>query len=210
MRPHLVKAIIKDGEVVQETTPAQVRRVISEATARQITNILQGVVTRGSGRAAAVDGYSVAGKTGTAQKFDATLGNYSAQKAIASFVGYLPAERPRAVILVSIDEPQTRVAWGGVAAAPLFSAIAQHTMRYLRVPPEGSHVHAAEVSVARLERSSVRPAAVSLSVGNFVENVREMLRGMVAQLQSYVWGQFLSVDPKEARKGRKKTERSDR
>jgi cell division protein FtsI (penicillin-binding protein 3) len=210
MRPHLVKAIIKDGEAVQETTPTQVRRVISEATARQITNILQGVVTRGSGRAAAVDGYSVAGKTGTAQKFDATLGKYSAQKAIASFVGYLPAERPRAVILVSIDEPQTRVAWGGVAAAPLFSAIAQHTMRYLRVPPEGSHIHSAEVSVARLERSSVRTAAVSLSVGNFVENVREMLRGMVAQLQSYAWGQFLSIDPKEARKGRKKTERSDR
>ena len=99
---------------------------------------MQGVVTRGSGRAAAVEGYTVAGKTGTAQKFDAALGKYSPQKSIASFVGYLPAEQPRATILVSIDEPQAGVAWGGVAAAPVFSAIAQQTMRYLRVPPEGS------------------------------------------------------------------------
>lgn len=210
IRPHLVKAIIKDGEVVQETAPVQVRRVISEATARQVTNILQGVVTRGSGRAAAVDGYTVAGKTGTAQKFDATLGKYSPQKAMASFVGYLPAERPRATILVSIDEPQAGVAWGGVAAAPLFSAVAQQTMRYLRVPPEGSHVRSQKLPIARLERSSADTTAVSLSVGNFVENVREILRETVDQLLSYVWGHFLSIDPKEARKGRKKTERSDR
>ena len=210
MRPHLVKAIIRDGEVVQETTPAPVRRVISEATARQVTNILQGVVTRGSGRAAAADGYPVAGKTGTAQKFDAALGRYSPHKTMASFVGYLPAERPRAVILVSIDEPQTGLAWGGVAAAPLFSAIAQHTMRYLRVPPEGGHIRAPEVSLARPEGSSTGTTMVSLSVGNFVENVRDVLHGTVDQLQAYVWNHFLNVDPKEARKGRKKTERSDR
>jgi cell division protein FtsI (penicillin-binding protein 3) len=209
MRPHLVKAVIGDGEVAQETTPAPVRRVISEATARQVTNILQGVVTRGSGRAAAVDGYPVAGKTGTAQKFDAALGKYSPHKTIASFVGYLPAERPRAVILVSIDEPQTGLAWGGVAAAPLFSAIARHTMRLLRVPPEGEHVRAPEAPLVRPEGASPGTTAVSLSVGNFVENVRDMLRVTVDQLQAYVWGQFLNVDPKEARKGRKKTERSN-
>jgi cell division protein FtsI (penicillin-binding protein 3) len=74
VRPHLVKAIIKDGQVVEDTAPILVRRVISEATARQVTNLLQGVVTRGTGKAAAVEGYAVAGKTGTAQKFDATLG----------------------------------------------------------------------------------------------------------------------------------------
>ena len=209
VRPYLVKTVMQNGEVVQETAPVQVRRVISEPTARQVTNILQGVVTRGSGRAAAVEGYTVAGKTGTAQKFDATLGKYSVQKSIASFVGYLPAEQPRATILVSIDEPQAGVAWGGVAAAPVFSAIAQQTMRYLRVPPEGSQTRSVEGLVARRERLSAGTTAVSLSVGNFVENLREMLRETMDQLRSYVWGHFLSIDAKEARKPRKKTEKSD-
>jgi cell division protein FtsI (penicillin-binding protein 3) len=210
VRPHLVKAIMRDGDVIQETAPAQVHRIIAEATARQVTNILQGVVTRGTGKAAVVEGCSVAGKTGTAQKFDATLGKYSPQKSIASFVGYLPAEEPRATILVSIDEPQAGVAWGGVAAAPLFSAIAQQTMRYLRVPPEGNHPRPSQIPIARLERPSAGAATVSLSVGNFVENVREMMRERIDQMASYMWGRFLNIDVKEARKPRKKAERSDR
>jgi cell division protein FtsI (penicillin-binding protein 3) len=210
VRPHLVKAVIKDGEVVQETAPVQVRRVISEATARQVTNILQGVVTRGSGKAAAVEGYMVAGKTGTAQKFDATLGKYSAQKSIASFVGYLPAEQPRVTILVSLDEPQAGVAWGSVAAAPLFSAIAQQTMRYLRVPPDVNQTRTPELPIARLERPSAGATVVTLSVGNFVENVREMMRDTLEQMVSYVWGRFLSVDAKEARRPRKRAERPGR
>jgi cell division protein FtsI (penicillin-binding protein 3) len=210
VRPYLVKTVIQNGEVIQETAPTQLRRVISEPTARQVTNILQGVVTRGSGRAAAVEGYTVAGKTGTAQKFDATLGKYSAQKSIASFVGYLPAEQPRATILVSIDEPQAGVAWGGVAAAPVFSAIAQQTMRYLRVPPEGSQIGSMEGLIARRERLPAGTTAVSLSVGNLAENLRGMLRETMDQLRSYVWGHFLSIDAKEARKPRKKTEKSDR
>jgi cell division protein FtsI (penicillin-binding protein 3) len=210
VRPYLVKTVIQNGEVIQETAPTQLRRVISEPTARQVTNILQGVVTRGSGRAAAVEGYTVAGKTGTAQKFDATLGKYSAQKSIASFVGYLPAEQPRATILVSIDEPQAGVAWGGVAAAPVFSAIAQQTMRYLRVPPEGSQTGSMEGLIARRERLPAGTTAVSLSVGNLAENLRGMLRETMDQLRSYVWGHFLSIDAKEARKPRKKTEKSDR
>jgi cell division protein FtsI (penicillin-binding protein 3) len=210
MRPQLVKAIVKNGEIIQETVPAQGRRVISEATARQITNILQGVVTRGSGRAAAVEGYTVAGKTGTAQKFDGGLGKYSPQKSVASFVGYLPAEQPRATILVSIDEPQAGVAWGGVAAAPVFSAIAQQTMRYLRVLPEGSQTRPVEGPFVRRERSPAGNTAVTLSVGNFVENLRDMLRETMDQLGTYVWGQFMSIDVKDARRSRKKTEKPDR
>jgi cell division protein FtsI (penicillin-binding protein 3) len=210
VRPHLVKAIINDAGVIQETVPIQVRRVISEATARQVTNLLQGVVTRGTGKAAAVEGYTVAGKTGTAQKFDAALGKYSPEKFIASFVGYLPADQPRATILVSIDEPQVGVAWGGVAAAPLFSVIAQQTMRYLRVPPEGSHTRTQNTPLARLERPAAGATVVSLSLGNFVENVREMMRETRDQVMSYMWGRFLTVDAKEVRKPRKKTERLDR
>lgn len=210
LRPYLIKAIIKNGEVIQETAPAEGRRVISEPTARQVTNILQGVVTRGSGRAAAVEGYRVAGKTGTAQKFDAALGKYSPQKSITSFVGYLPAEQPHATILVSIDEPQAGVAWGGVAAAPVFSAIAQQTMRYLRVPPEGNQTRALEGLRARREQPSVGSTATTLSVGNLVKNLREILHETLDQLRVYVWGHFLSIDVKDARKSRRGTEKSDR
>jgi len=206
MRPQLVKAIIKEGEAVQEAAPIPIRRVISESTARQVTNLLQGVVTRGTGKAAAVEGYTVAGKTGTAQKFDATLGKYSPQKYVASFIGYLPTEQPRATILVSIDEPQVAVAWGGVAAAPLFRTIAQHTMRYLRVPPDSKHTRPQEVAIARFNRPSAGTTEVSLSVGNFVENVREMMREMKDHMVSYMWGHFLTVDVKEARKPRKRAE----
>jgi cell division protein FtsI (penicillin-binding protein 3) len=210
MRPYLVKAVLSGAELVQETAPVPVRRVISESTARQVTHILHGVVTRGTGKAAMVDGYSVAGKTGTAQKFDAALGKYSSQKSMASFVGYLPAERPRATIVISLDEPQAGQASGGVAAAPLFSAVAAQTMRYLRVPPDGSPARPQEAATARLERPAAGAAVVTLSAGNFVENVRELMREMVDQMASYVWGHFLSVDTKEARKSRKKTERSER
>jgi membrane peptidoglycan carboxypeptidase len=168
------------------------------------------VVTRGTGKAAAVEGYAVAGKTGTAQKFDATLGKYSTQKYVASFVGYLPAEQPRATILVSIDEPQVAVAWGGVAAAPVFSAIAQQVMRYMGVPPDNKPTRFQGMPLARLDRPAPHATVVSLSLGNFVENVREMMRDMRDQVLSYMWARFLSVDVKEARKPRKRAERLDR
>jgi hypothetical protein len=79
-------------------------------------------------------------------------------------------------------------------------------MRYLHVPPESNQKHPLQVPIARLEGPSAGAAVVSLSVGNFVENLREMIDQMV----SYVWGRFLTIDVKEARKPRKKAERSDR
>jgi len=210
VRPYLVKAVLKEGVAVQETMPVQVQRVISESTARQVTNLLQGVVARGTGKTASVEGYAVAGKTGTAQKFDAALGRYSPQKTVASFVGYLPAEQPRVTILVSLDEPQGELSWGGVVAAPVFSAIARQTMRYLRVPPDGSRTRTSDMPVVRLERAPAGVSVVTLSAENFVESVREMMREMMGQMTAYVWGRFLTVDAKEARKPRKKAERSDR
>jgi cell division protein FtsI (penicillin-binding protein 3) len=210
VRPRLVKAVAGDGGIPRDTAPVHVRRVISESTARQVTSILHGVVARGTGKEAALEGYAVAGKTGTAQKFDATLGRYSSQKTIASFVGYLPAERPRVTILVSLDEPQGDMAWGSVAAAPVFSAIARPVMRYLGVPPDGSQTRVAEIPVPQRTRTPVSSAMITLSAENFVENMREMMRGMMGQMTAYVWGHFLTVDAKEARRPKKKIERSDR
>jgi cell division protein FtsI (penicillin-binding protein 3) len=108
--------------------------VISAETARRLTGILVEAVERGTGKAAAVPGYAVAGKTGTAQKLDRETGLYSRSKVVASFAGFAPAESPRLVILVVLDEPETD-RWGGSAAGPAFREIAREVLHYLNVPP---------------------------------------------------------------------------
>jgi membrane peptidoglycan carboxypeptidase len=97
-----------------------------------LNEILKAVVARGTGRAAALPEHVVAGKTGTAQK--AVRGGYSADKVVASFAGYVPADRPRLAILVVVDEPKLSQ-YGGTVAAPVFKEIAESTLRYLGVPP---------------------------------------------------------------------------
>ena len=135
MRPHLVKAITDtDGNSIQQYQPQPVRRVVSEETARLMSEIMQSVISKGgTGHRAALDGYSVAGKTGTAQKLDEE-GNYNEGKYIASFVGYAPAENPAIAVLVVIDEPQGEY-YGGIVAAPAFRQIANATLGYLNIPP---------------------------------------------------------------------------
>ena len=101
----------KDGRVVKEARPLAVRRVLQPETVDTLTEILKGVVREGTGKKAAVPGYVVAGKTGTAQKVDAT-GRYSMIDHVASFVGFVPASRPALVILVSLDTPARRAQRG--------------------------------------------------------------------------------------------------
>ena len=88
----------------------------------------------GTGTAAGLPGYYVAGKTGTAQKPD-SRGGYSSSRYVASFVGFVPASAPRLVILVTVDEPRLAI-WGGVVAAPAFQQIARFGLQYLEVPPD--------------------------------------------------------------------------
>ena len=107
-------------------------RVISERTAAVLNEILKAVVARGTGAPAALTDHVVAGKTGTAQK--AGRGGYSPDKVVASFGGYVPADRPRLVILVVIDEPKGSQ-YGGTVAAPAFREIAESTLRYMGVAP---------------------------------------------------------------------------
>jgi membrane peptidoglycan carboxypeptidase len=96
-----------------------------------MNEILVGVVERGTGKQAAVEGYTVAGKTGTAQKVE--HGIYSHSKVLTSFVGYVPAEAPQLAMVVIIDEPRL-AKWGGEAAAPVFKRVAQQALYYLQVP----------------------------------------------------------------------------
>jgi cell division protein FtsI/penicillin-binding protein 2 len=110
------------------------RRILSPHVANEMVSMLKDVVaTGGTGDNARVQGYQVAGKTGTAQKPDA--GGYSKTKYVSSFVGFAPATAPRLVILVSVDEPHGQI-YGGTVAAPAFARIARYDLQYLGVPPD--------------------------------------------------------------------------
>ena len=132
--PRIVKKILmSSGEELD--TPVEFRRVIAESTAETLSRILQKVVLRGTGTKAQVDGYSVAGKTGTAQKFDPLIGRYSNKIHTASFAGFVSVENPVLAMVVVIDEPKGDF-YGGDVAAPVFKSIASQTLRYLRVPKD--------------------------------------------------------------------------
>jgi cell division protein FtsI (penicillin-binding protein 3) len=129
LRPHLVERV--EGDHAEKPVT---RQVIEKRTARQLTRMLRGVVREGSGAAAQVPGYHVAGKTGTAAKAEPS-GGYSKSRYVASFVGFAPATDPRIVVLVTVDEPK-RTIWGGTVAAPAFAEIAGFALQYLEVPPD--------------------------------------------------------------------------
>lgn len=135
MKPYLVEQVLDDkGIVVQKFEPQVVRRVISPETAQKMTKMMETVTGEGgTGTKAAMDGYRVAGKTGTAQKVDPVTHTYSAKR-IGSFVGFVPSDKPKLTIAVIIDEPQG-VKYGGVVAAPAFKGIAQNSLAYLKVLP---------------------------------------------------------------------------
>lgn len=135
MRPHIVKAVTdSNGALVEKFAPEEIRTVISPKTARTVRRIMKTVITEGgTGVNAAIDGYSVCGKTGTAQKISSD-GTYSKDKYIASFIGFAPVETPEVVTLVVINEP-LEDHYGGIVAAPAFKKIVHETLVYLDVTP---------------------------------------------------------------------------
>jgi len=135
MKPMLVKAVSdRNGHVVKSYAPEPVRRVISSHTAATVRRILKTVITEGgTGVNAALEGYSVCGKTGTAQKTDKS-GTYAKGRYLSSFLGFAPADHPELAILVLVDEPKTQ-SYGGIVAAPAFRQIALETLSYLNIPP---------------------------------------------------------------------------
>jgi cell division protein FtsI/penicillin-binding protein 2 len=127
--PYLVERVA--GKKVEHKTG---RRIVTRAVSRQVMSMLRGVVLEGTGTEAAIPGYTVAGKTGTAAKVDAS-GRYSSSRYVASFVGAVPASKPRLVIMVMVDEPHGAIL-GGVVAAPAFQEIARFNLQRLEVPPD--------------------------------------------------------------------------
>lgn len=145
MKPYLVERITdSNGQEIQAIKPQVVRRVISPATASAVTRMMEGVVgVGGTGTNAAIEGVKVAGKTGTAQKVDPHGKGYSSTKRTASFVGFVPSDKPLMTILVVIDEPTTSP-YGGVVAAPVFREVAANTLCYMKAT-SGNSQGSAEV-----------------------------------------------------------------
>lgn len=134
MRPYVVSEIRDAEGHLLRRVPSQVRRrVVSPETARSVTKILEGVVTHGTGAKAAIPGFRVAGKTGTAQQIDPGTRRYSNSRFVTSFVGYVPADHPRLAMIVIIDAPHDKNASGGSVAAPVFSSVGEQVLSYLGV-----------------------------------------------------------------------------
>lgn len=133
MKPFVVSEIRDGDKIVRKVYPEIKKRVISAETAAEMTRILTSVVEGGTGERAAIEGYRVAGKTGTAQKIDPKTGLYSDKYFISSFIGYAPAEDPQIVLLVVIDSPEG-IAWGGSIAAPVFKSVAEDVLLYMNAP----------------------------------------------------------------------------
>ncbi|MGC2829668.1 MAG: penicillin-binding transpeptidase domain-containing protein [Candidatus Acidiferrum sp.] len=135
-RPHVVEELERDGRVLPaegELTAAEARRVIRPETAATLRRLMEGVVLDGTGTKAHLDGWTSAGKTGSAQKIDPATGRYSRTQFIASFTGFAPINNPAVAILVSLDSPVGQHE-GGEVAAPVFKRIAEEALTYLDVP----------------------------------------------------------------------------
>jgi len=150
LQPILVRKVVTStGELVREASPRVRRRVLPAHAARAVAEMLVAVTEgEGTGVEAAIDGYRVAGKTATAQKADPVTGRYSIDRYIASFVGFVPADKPVVAIAVTIDEPMVDHA-GGSVAAPLFRRVAQMSLKYRGLVPKDRE----RIDVAELGRS---------------------------------------------------------
>lgn len=197
MRPRLVTQVVdRHGVPAVSNQPTPVRRVVSEQTARVLTEMMVAVTEPGgTGVHARVPGYQVAGKTGTAEK---VVGGQYTSARIGSFVGYLPAYNPKVAIVVVVDEPQVGSRYGGVVAAPAFAEIGASVMSYFGIPPNPNHLpadqHLAAVPApqaaapgspvtdsAPAQPAPLQPAPASAPA--MPDLTGQPLRGALAQLQ---------------------------
>src|SRR2546430_13173806 len=135
-KPRVVAELRRGGRKLSAEAPlapSEPRRVIRPETAATLRLLMEGVVLRGTGPLARLDGWTAAGKTGSAQKIDPTTGRYSRTQLIASFTGFAPISSPAVAILVSLDSPVGQRE-GGQVAAPVFKRVAEQVLAYLDVP----------------------------------------------------------------------------
>jgi len=160
-KPYVVdKVTSPDGKIIQQNQPTVVRKVISKETADQMTNVLEHVVTDGTGHLAAIPGFNVAGKSGTAQKVDPKTGGYSNTDFISSFEAYAPAENPKIAVLVIVDSPQGGEHEGGPLCSPYAKTIIEGALQGYNMPVAGDTQSSVTVTP---KDAPVRPAPKSVT-----------------------------------------------
>lgn len=165
-QPHLMKSVTNAlGETIRENPPTLVRKVVKEATSEKLVEILRAVVERGTGKAAAVHGADVIGKTGTAQKADPS-GGYSPDKYVVSFIGAMMSVKPRLAIFVMLDEPEGKSRTGGKAAAPVFRKIGEAVLAMCGSKPNPPDIILASSSGGFKKPVVVLPRSVTVRRGN--------------------------------------------
>jgi cell division protein FtsI (penicillin-binding protein 3) len=182
VEPRIVRAFIRNGR--RDEVPHKVlRRTISPETAAELTEIMEGVVERGTAKSAQIPGYTIAGKTGTASKIE--YGHYSKSDYNASFVGFVPSRKPALTIIVVIDSPHGHGYYGGTVAAPVFKHIAEAALRHIGVGPTLNA--ALPVLVARHDtreddpRAGVAPVVASRPMEPAAPGLMPDLRGLSAR-----------------------------
>lgn len=171
VQPYVVKQIIdKDGNIIENRETTVKRQVISENTAKSIREMLNEVIHRGSGRNAAIAGYEIAGKTGTSEKINSSG---ATGKDIASFAAMAPADSPKIVILLVLDEPNGSSTFGGVIASPVVGAMLEEILPYMGIEPEYTEEELAklDVSTPKVTGASVDEAKNTLKEKNLSANV---------------------------------------
>lgn len=155
MQPHVVREVLDyNGKVIRRNGPTKVRRIASPVACHKVLQLMENVVTKGTGKSAALPNYRVGGKTGTTKKIDPTTRppSYSMKSYIASFCGVAPIENPEICIYIYVDDPKGEKTYGGQVSAPIFKEIAEVALKVLRVPvsPEAHQPTTMEVTLDKI------------------------------------------------------------
>jgi penicillin-binding protein 2B len=171
LKPTIVKELRdpRTGAVVKRTDRQVIRRVVSEKTAKQVRDILETVVTseHGTGWAYDLEGYHVAGKTGTAQTYDEQTGQIVDGRYVVSFIGFAPKDDPRLLVYVVVDDPQTdqpSSLLGSTVVAPIFNSVMERSLQYLQQKPDGKTATSTSIAAPLVEKSMPKLVGMATSV----------------------------------------------
>lgn len=181
LKPYYVQDVVTtNGEVLEHNEKTVVRQVISAETSAKVRKYLTGVVDSGSGKNAAIPGYSVGGKTGTSQKYDEN-GKVSSTLLVASFVGFVPADDPEYLCMIIVDEPQVPVVYGSTVAAPFVQQVLKNVLTYYSVPTDRNET---AVSVPDVRGMTVEQAQKALKSAGLEATFMETEKAAAVQRQS--------------------------
>ncbi|MDF2570591.1 MAG: spoVD 1 [Sporomusa sp.] len=175
LRPQIVREVKdKAGQTVRGFQADAIRQVLDPTITKQVKEILESVVSQGTGKNAYIEGFRIAGKTGTAQKVGA--GGYLPDKYVASFVGFAPANNPQVAMLVIIDEP-VGLYYGGQIAAPVFGAVMKDVLQYLKVSPQLSDT----AKPSSQETHVLVPSVINLSIPEAIKEIEKA--GLIPRIE---------------------------